>query len=292
MMLNLELQCRVDDGGADRNDQVALADREEFRCPKLEYLAIDGRNCYEACRIDPQWTNRIANIWKLTVSNFHPNSGESFSPHELLLPLLAISNLDLLRITDLDLHPSPEPLEIPYSDLQPLGALLDLNGLHGFEVIDQIIRLRNNPDHISLIRCTFEDITDEFDYFADRGEGGILRLDMINHDLTPLLCLWHGHVLELTDCPRFDDALLEAMSTEEDGIFDCAAYLERLEIYDCSNFTVAALRRFVESRLGLPVDDLWNQDSPRVRSIRFHGNVPSMSQAEKAWFDANLTIQL
>jgi hypothetical protein len=279
----------VDDGGADRSEQVALTDREEFRCPKLKCLTIDGRNCYEACRIDPQWTDRIANIWKLTISHFHPNPGESFSPHELLLPLLVISQLDNLRITDLDLHPSPEPLEILNPDLLPLGEFLDLEDLHGFEVIDQIIHFRNNPFNISLIRCTFEDIMDEVDYLTDLGDEGVLRLEMINQDLTPLLRLWHGYALEIIDCPRFDDALLDAMSTEENGVFDCAAYLEDLKIRNCSNFSVAALRRFVESRLHLPVDnDLWNQVTTRVHDIQLYGNVPSMSQAEKAWFEANL----
>jgi hypothetical protein len=288
MMFKLELHCREDDGGPDRRAFDALTAREEFRCPKLKYLTIDGRNCYEACRSDPQWTKGIANVVRMTISHFHPHPGESFSPHELLPPLYAISNLGLLRITDLDPHPSPEPLDIPDLD-PPMGEFLDLEDLHGFKVMDQIIRFLDNPFNISFTHCTFDDITDEFNYFADHG-GGVLNLEEISQDLTPLLRLWHGHSLKITDCPRFDDALLDAMSSNDNGLFNCAAYVERVNIHDCPNFSIAALRRFVESRLNLPVsnDDPWNYVIPRIQSIRCSGNVPSISSVEKAWFGANL----
>jgi hypothetical protein len=209
-----------------------------------------------------------------------------------LLPLTAISDLETLHITDLVLHPSHDR-DVPDLELSSVD-FLDLEDLHDFEVVGQIIRFLANPFHISFIRCNFEDITDEFDYFADGGNGGVLTLEKINHDLVPLLRLWNGHELNIIDCPRFDDTLLDAMGSEEDGVFYCASYLEDLEITKAPNFSVAALRRFLESRLDLPVenDDPWNQVTPRVHSIRTFTDVPSMSRAEKAWFDANLTTHI
>jgi hypothetical protein len=131
------------------------------------------------------------------------------------------------------------------------------------------------------------DITNELDHFAD---GGLLDLATIAHDLTPVLCLWHGGFLNIADCPRFDDALLDAMSSKENGVFNCTAYVEYLKIGNCPSFSIAALRRFVDSRLDLPADndDPWNSVTPRIRNIHLYGNVPSMSEEEQAWFDANL----
>jgi hypothetical protein len=115
----------------------------------------------------------------------------------------------------------------------------------------------------------------------------MLNLEKIDHDLAPLLRHWHGHFLYVTDCPRFDDALLDAMSATENGVFVHLTRVANLTIKDCPNFSVAALRRFVESRLDLPdVNFLWVNVTPRIRSVRFVGNVPAMSQAEKAWFSA------
>jgi hypothetical protein len=293
-MRNLELQCKEDDGGSHLRESVALTDREEFRCPKLEYLAIDGRNCYEACRSDPQWTDKIDNVTGLTITHFHPNPGESFSLRDLLLPLTTISHLASLRIADLVLHPSPEPLDIPNLHLLSYDGFLRLEDFHGFEVVDQILRFldQDYPYDISFTRCTFEDITYGFNYFgdADNGAGGELSLVEIDHDLAPLLRLWHGHTLNITDCPRFDDALLDVMGSKENGAFNCATFLEHLRIQDCPNFSVAALRRFVESRLNLPLNhDLFNPVSPRLQRLQILGsNVPSVSQVERAWFDANV----
>jgi hypothetical protein len=283
MMLNLKLQCRADDGGAYRSESVALTDREEFRCPQLRRLAIDGRNCYEVCKNDPQWTTKIASIVKLTISHFHPNPGESFSARELLLPLPAIAELESLRIADLVLHPSPD-LVMPDLDFS-LVDFLDLEGFHDFEVVGQIIRFLNHPFHVSFSRCNFEDITDQFDHIADIG-GGELILAKIDHDLAPLLRLWHGTFLSITDCPRFDDTVLDAMTSTENGAFNCATRVESLRIDTCPNISVAALRRFVESRLDVPVDidNPWNH-VPRISSLQFCG---TMSQGEKAWFHANV----
>jgi hypothetical protein len=111
----------------------------------------------------------------------------------------------------------------------------------------------------------------------------------IDHDLAPLLRLWHGCVLNITDCPRFDDALLGAMSSKANGVFNCAQFLERLNIQNCPNFSVAALRRFVESRLDLPFNHhVFNRVTPRIKDIQLSGNVPTVSQVEQSWFDANV----
>jgi hypothetical protein len=286
MMLNLQLQCMEDDGGVGRTESVALTDLEEFQCPNLQYLVIDGRNCYEASRSDPQWTDKIANIWRLAISHFHPNPGESFSTQELLLPFLT-PKLDKLRITDLVLHPSHH---FGFPNIHLFSV--EFEDLHSFELLHDIIGLLDEPYDISFTRCILEDITDELElnHFAAMGDGGVLKLTKIDHDLAPLLRLWRGDSLSITDCPRFDDALLDAMTFKDNEVFNCAIGVDYLTIQDCPNFSVAALRRFVESRSSHVNDidkDLWV--SP-ICSIQFYGNVPSMSQEEQAWFDANVNV--
>jgi len=283
MMLNLELQCQEDDGGSNRRESLALTDREEFRCPKLKHLVIDGRNWYEAFKSDPQWTEKVASVTELTICHFKPNPGESFFPHELLHPLSDISNIHTLCIKDFALHPSPEPLQLPDPYLGT-PTFLYLEDLHGLEVVTQTIYFLDNPSNISLTRCTFEEVTDELDDPPGIGGGGTLKLINVSCDLAPLLRLWYGHSLEVTDCPRFDDVLLDEMSTQAYGKFDCVTDVENLDICDCPNFSIAALREFVESRLDLS----WNEVSPRIHGIFCSGNVPSLSLEEKEWFEENL----
>jgi hypothetical protein len=80
------------------------------------------------------------------------------------------------------------------------------------------------------------------------------------------------------------------MSSRENGVFNCAKCVEHLTIRNCPNFSIAALRRFVESRLKLlaNTDDPWIPVTPRIQSIQVFGNVALISQADSAWFGANL----
>ena len=85
IMENLTLWCMEDDGGTNHTGPVSNStEEEEFECPELTSLVIDGRNYYKACRRDSRWTNYIDTISSLTVSHFKPRLGESFTTHEFL----------------------------------------------------------------------------------------------------------------------------------------------------------------------------------------------------------------
>jgi hypothetical protein len=118
----------------------------------------------------------------------------------------------------------------------------------------------------------------------------MLVLKEIDQDMVPLLHVCGAHELYIRQCPSFDDTILYAMGSEDNGTFACATYIRTLTIIDCSNFSIAALRRFIESRLHLPPDDLdpWNPIMTRVQHLHISGNVPSMSEADRAWFGANV----
>jgi hypothetical protein len=197
-------------------------------------------------------------------------------------PLAAIADLQTLRILDLVLRPSPEPLDLDLGDLGSAG-FLDLEDLHGFEVTGQLIHFLGNPCYISFTCCTAEDNTHAFQHFSYGDGGKVLLLNEIDHDLDPFLRIWHGYTLYIISCPRFDDFLLDKMASKENGIVMYARYMETLILHDCPNVSIAALRRLVESRLGVDVDN-WN---PPIRAITLSGDVPSISQADRAWFARN-----
>jgi hypothetical protein len=186
---------------------------------------------------------------------------------------------------DLVLRPLPEPLDLDLGG-QRSGAFLDLEDLHDFEVTGQIIHFLGNPYYISFTLCTFEDITHALQHFSYGDGGRVLLLTEIDHDLAPFLRIWHGHTLYITNCPRFDDILLDKMGSKENRIFMFARYMETLRIHNCPNFSIAALRRLVEFRLGVDVDN-WNPPTRQIRAITLSGDVPSVSEADRAWFVGN-----
>ena len=117
-------------------------------------------------------------------------------------------------------------------------------------------------------------------------------MEEIDQDMTPLLRVWHAHHLNVVRCPDFSDITLDAMSAEEDETVACAAYLRTLSINNCSNFSIAALRRFIESRLHLPPDivDQWDPVMIPVQSLYLSGNIPSIEEEDRAWFEANVPV--
>jgi hypothetical protein len=249
-----------------------MPEHEIFECPILRVLVIDGRNYYEACRRDARWTDKMSSVVDLTISNFKPRPGESFSSYGFLLPLTTV-RVQSLGVTDVAIHPSPEELD-----------------MHDLRIMSQIIDLLGDPPQIWFTRCTFGVIADMSRDFGN--DGGELVLAEIDRDMAPLLRLWHGHHLDVRQCPSFDDVILDMMGSEENGTFACTTHLRILNISDCPNFSVTALRRFVESRLHLP-DLSYNEHGShpiptRVRSLHLVGNVPSISEADRAWLEANI----
>jgi hypothetical protein len=231
-----------------------------------------------------QWTSKIATIRSLTISHFNPQPGESLTPFELLNSLPEI-DLEVMCIADLFLHPSPD--HIPLLWYTDSVAYLKLEGLHDPQIIDEILFGMRDPQNLSFTRCTFGDYADGF------GEGleceGDLALTEINQDLSPLLRRWTGHMLHVSDCPRFDDIALNMMSSVENGVFTCAPHARDLSIQNCPNFSFSALRRLVQSRLHLPSHFDHAEPTPtRLRGVLVLGNVPSLSQEDRSWFVANV----
>jgi hypothetical protein len=289
---HLELRCRVDDGGRDRDAplDLSIAEHEEFKCPELVQLVIDGRNYYEATWMDAGWTSKISHIVELTISHFRPHPGESFSAHDLLLPLTT-TIVHTLHITEVYLDPSPEELEI---DLIHTEFLI-FEDMHDSQIIYQIMDWID-PREVSFIRCTFEhDITDPSRRFGYPEYGGALILQDIDQDIAPLIRAFDGYDLRITRCPTFDDYVLGMMTGPEGNrSLAYARYLRSLTLIDCPNFSIAALQRLVESRLHLPCHPGHGIDPTseeiRIQVLSLAGNLPSMSEAEGAWFEQHVNV--
>jgi hypothetical protein len=203
-----------------------------------------------------------------------------------LLPLTAVT-LNKLRITDLILHPSsPQHLAIP--GLNGIEFLY-FDDVHNSRIMEEIIRLLTGLAHISLTRCTFVGMTDTFWPFNAPGFETMLELIEINHDMTPFLRNWNYTYLRIQGCPRFDDKILDLMGTKENEDFPYAPFVRRLVIRDSSSVSVAALRRFIESRLGLSANFHQVTITTRMQSIQLFGCVLSLSREDSAWFTANLS---
>ena len=196
--------------------------------------------------------------------------------------------MDTLSVNDVLLHPSPEGLEIP--DF-PYTAILMFEDMHDPWIMNQIFHILGAHCEIRFTSCSFGGVTDTFRHFGSAESGGELRLAEIDQDIVPLLRVSDAHYLHITRCPSFDDTtILDAMGSQADGTFACVTYMRSLTISNCLNFSIAALRRLVESRLHLPDPPLdeWMSIATQIQSLQLFGDLPPISEADRAWFAANV----
>jgi hypothetical protein len=192
-----------------------------------------------------------------------------------------------MHIADLVLHPSPD--HIPLIRYLDSVFFFTLEDLHDPEIIEDIFFGVRDPRNFWFTRCTFGDDTDGF--WEDFNCDGDLSLTEINQDLAPLLRRWTGLTLYVSDCPRFDDIALDMMSSVENGVLTCAPHARDLTIQNCPNFSLLALRQFVQSRLHLPSDFHNFEPTPtRLQSLDVFGNVPSLSEDDRSWFTTNVPL--
>jgi hypothetical protein len=218
---------------------------------------------------------------EVMISHLDLRPRDYFSTYEFLLPLTATA-VNTLHIVNVDLHPVPEGYHIRFRRLQ----FLVFEDMHDSEVMDQINHWID-PCEVSFIRCTSNHITHPFRHFGSPRYGGWLILEEINQDIAPLIRLFDGYHFKITRCPSFDDSIL-GMMTGPAGNMGLAwtRYLRTIILADCPNFSIAVLQRFVASRAHLPFDDgLSDIREAQIDMLYLSGNVPSMSEAEGAWFE-------
>jgi hypothetical protein len=157
--------------------------------------------------------------------------------------------------------------------LAPECRGLELSHIRDFNSIaDTLNQLPNDLD-IVLTGCAMGDPRGPFNL------GGHLALRDINanEDIIPLLRCWQGSVLDVDNCPGFNDAVLDKMTTIDAGEYSCASCLDELNILNCPNFSAGALMRFVSARLEV-VD---GSTSPRLTKLSVSGFAPNISTEDQ-----------
>ena len=281
-LMRLRLECMDDDG---RNDEPERSTSMPMECqfPILTTLFIDGRNYYNACsRGGAGWTDVVGRIESLMVSRYKPRPGESLSSHAFTLPLMALENLRDLQILHVALSSATQQpwlanVEPPLS-LHPLNYLR-LCGLANSQAVAEILDLTTTVSEMDITRCATALPMNGF------GLGGCLELDSIDEkeDLVPLLCSWEGESLVVKKCLGFNDSILEMMCEQMDGDFICATNMDHIDIVDCPNVSVEALKSLVNT-LCRPSAE------PRLEFIRVYGLVPHFSQEDLLWFETNVEM--
>jgi hypothetical protein len=261
----LRFEGREDNGSSPDDPESVTSTEQQF--PALCYLAIDGRNYYNACKGDSRLALKCTEIMYLTVSHYLPLPGESFLASEFLRPITMMKDLEDLDMTDLTLHPSPLPL--PTSTVRPPLTDLRIREVRNSQSLAEIFDVLGHASDISLTHSAIGDAGT----FNPDGRLSLQDIDA-DQDLVPLLRNWEGYCLTVKDCPSFNDTVLHVMAPGEDGSHNCAHYMTQLVILDCSNFSVAALRQLVRAKLNA---------GHELQTLAVDGDAPVISDEDHEW---------
>ena len=269
LLEELLLECDVDDGGFEAAIVPPGTQKtEQFQCPALRKLAIDGRNFYNACE-EGNWTSFPA-VTDLAISRF--TRDESFPFLNLSSTLSRMECLTDLRLTDLMLDP-PEEEDLDSMFIPMLSSLVceDIDDVKTIECLDECF---NTIFHLTLTRCATATGTVTYDV-------DMLTLKEISGDVDDFLRSWFGSHLHLDSCPGFNDIVLERMCLPENRFI--VSLITFLEISNCLAFSVPALKRFVETR-----EYPGSGECPTLKTMRISGNSPYFSLEERLWFEEHL----
>jgi hypothetical protein len=270
LLEELRLECDSDDGDSD----AAIGSLEtqittRFQCPALWKLAIDGRNFYNTCE-EGKWPSfEFPAVNDLAISRFtgHPNP---LPLQDILSALCVMPNLTNLRLADLALDPPDNAGTYDFISPSLLDSL-DCEDIGDMESLEYLIEYFEEVPDLTLTRCAVGNAI-----FAAE----ILTLNGIDDDVDDfnnILRFWSGRHLILEHCPGFDDAFLETMCLSGGN---CTA-VKSLDAWDCSNFSVPALKRLVESRESAD----W---CPALEGLYIAGRCPSFSPEDRLWFEEHL----
>lgn len=302
-LVSLTLQCDLDDGPYKEHcgfDGVSssfslLSQRsplKQFSCPLLKTMIVDGENFRYICQQRPEWTNYLDNLKELTVSHFVENEDIAVHPLEIddvvdfleyLPKLYSLTFEDV----DFDFFPSQPPNQFPLSNV----GCLELKDLDGKLLTDLLYH--RDWDNLDIVMITNCDLEDEhiFPLFCQD-----LYLDTIDVDghLPSLLQSWNGITVHFTDCPGYDDAVLETLGSvnPNDSSRFNASWLKEITLTRCSNFSIEALKRLVERR-NRTVDyadpEWWKKvEDTELDSIIVEGYGSDLSTADRQWFESHL----
>ena len=290
----LRLECEGDDA----DDDLNVYDRDVFVCPALHNFDIDGanflrlRNAYGG-----EWaTQLVPQLEYLSVSVLSPadeeegNGGEGGPDGEgdseadgeeginrsekgrlnldtFLGEVAQLTSLRQLILKSIIFSNMPvRPGIHQFSHTLDTLVLEDLS----VDTVLAILFACNHPGltTLKLARCPLDAMPEYF----------VLDFPcLVLQDLAPtvnvmeILDRWRGMGLEIVGCPTFDDSVLRRLSVPGVGLG-----IRELAIFDCTNFSVSALQKMIESRL------LW---AGHMQILKVAGEGPAITDDERAWFE-------
>lgn len=257
-----------------------------FYFPCLEYLALDGRNFMDFSTNVPDWVERIADPGEddgtavpLAISNYLEMDGElpegSTFWDKIADALSKISHLDLSSIMVFNPPKRRDLVGTLYRQLDRL-EFLRVNPL----LINEVLHNISYTEILNIVSCGIgEDIDCEVDAFH-------LTLEAIpnTQDICSFLSRWCGFELTVINCPSFNDAGLDILTNK--SLSPNTTNLGSFYISDCANFTVAALKRFVERQKAKFAE--FGDEDDDFTCLEVTGFGPPLPATEREWFQLNV----
>lgn len=254
-------------------------------------MLVDGENFRYICQQKPEWTDYLDNLSELTVSHFVENEDIAVHPLEIsdVVGFLEdLPSLDTLAFEDVDFDfiPSQPRNQFPLSNVR----CLEIKNLDGKLLNDLLYHCYwDNLDVVTITNCVLEDKL-IFPLFCQH-----LYLDAIDvHGHLPsLLEWWNGTTVDFTNCPGYDDAVLETLGSAKlrQSRFN-ASSLEEISSTGCSNFSIEALKRLVERRnrtVDYTDQEWWKKvEAPGLDSVTVKGHCSDLSTGDRHWFESHL----
>jgi hypothetical protein len=283
MLKDLTLESYMPDGiGGDGTQQIFPP--TIFPFPALECLAIDGYNFADLCEKNPFWAADI-HCYELSISQFKaaPQRGGQLSLIDGLVSLSQMYSLVSLTLTSLeydDTNCATEPrIELSISLLEVRGmSSAFLSRIAGYA--------GSGLDSLALINCQL-----------NHG-GSVLSYRLVfqeidsTEDLRQCLTTWEGSYLFVASSASFNDEILEALTAlrVSENRFNIVPELDELILRDCDNFSIPALRQFVEARIeqaeNFP-DEILEWDLV-LTTVEVSGRAPPISTTDIDWFRVKL----
>ncbi|KAH7929398.1 hypothetical protein BV22DRAFT_135355 [Leucogyrophana mollusca] len=283
-----------DSGSSDDESDDWDSDDWDFEIPNINSLVLDGRNFCNAF-LDPceflGWKGHldVNTLQRLKIAHYKPTEGErKLSLYDLLAALSEEAyHLGSLEIEDIDFQEwrldevfyirQKCLYELSITDIKSELAVAELFRISVFSI--DTIRITRCP--INSLRLIPDQCTTEEFYFEEIDE---------NQDFRRPLRNWDGSVLVFDKCPGFNDRFLAQMSREPWICKDVA----ELNINNCPNFTVRALKKMMKKRRDTAaLDGQWGADENLrwkdfsavrpITSLCVHGG-PLLSAKDEAWF--------
>jgi hypothetical protein len=155
---------------------------------------------------------------------------------------------------------------------------LKLNDIHPSESISAMLDVLENAINITLTHCPIGDP----ESFNLNGKLTLQDID-VGQGLVPFLGALQGDILQVVNCPSFNDIVLGTMGTynEAGKCFLCTSHTDSLKIRDCLHFSGATLRRLVAARL-------YQDGFDRFTRVEVSGRAPEIAAEDIEWLSQNV----